>query len=51
MRKENELLTDRLADYETAEPAMSGQTKDSASPAGVTSGMSFEESINAALGS
>ena len=51
MRKENELLTDRLADYETAEPAMSGQTKSSATPAGVTSEMSFEDSINAALGS
>ena len=50
MRKENELLTDRLADYESAEPAMSGQTKDATSPSGVTSEMSFEESINAALG-
>tara|TARA_R110002020_G_scaffold25691_1_gene83423 strand:- start:1226 stop:2497 length:1272 start_codon:yes stop_codon:yes gene_type:complete len=48
MRKENELLTDRLADYETAEPAMSGQTKDSTIGAGRD--MSFEESITAALG-
>ena len=50
MRKENELLTDRLADYESAEPAMSGQTKSTASPSGVTGEMSFEESIAAALG-
>ena len=50
MRKENELLTDRLADYETAEPAMSGQTKDMATASGTTSDMSFEESIAAALG-
>ena len=50
MRKENELLTDRLADYESAEPAMSGQTKNTASPSGVTGEMSFEESIAAALG-
>ena len=50
MRKENELLTDRLADYETAEPAMSGQTKDTATASGTTSDMSFEESIAAALG-
>ena len=50
MRKENELLTDRLADYETAEPAMSGQTKDTATTSGTTSDMSFEESIAAALG-
>ena len=50
MRKENELLTDRLADYETAEPAMSGQTKDTATTSGTTSDMSFEASIAAALG-
>jgi len=50
MRKENELLTDRLADYESAEPAMSGQTKDAATPSGVTEDMSFTERISAALG-
>jgi len=50
MRKENELLTDRLADYETAEPAMSGQTKTIDPTTGVTRDMSFEESIAAALG-
>jgi hypothetical protein len=50
MRKENDLLTDRLADYEGAEPAMSGQTKNVDSTSGLTSDMSFEESIAAALG-
>ena len=49
MRKENDLLTDRLADYETAEPAMSGQTQTDPTT-GVTRDMSFEESIAAALG-
>jgi hypothetical protein len=50
MRKENDLLTDRLADYEGAEPTMSGQTKNVDSTSGLTSDMSFEESIAAALG-
>jgi hypothetical protein len=48
MRKENDLLTDRLAEYEGAEPTMSGQTKDAGTVANAD--MSFEESINAALG-
>jgi len=48
MRKENDVLTDRLADYEGAEPTMSGQTKaDGAAP---SADMTFEESIAAALG-
>jgi|TARA_A100001391_G_scaffold201873_1_gene189972 hypothetical protein len=50
MRKENEVLTDRLAEYEGAEPTMSGQARDSVAPTGVRSDMSFEESIAAALG-
>ena len=48
MRKEVEALTDRLAEYEEAEPRMSGT-----SPAGSTSlvgkDASFEDSVNAAL--
>ena len=48
MRKENDLLTDRLAEYEGAEPTMSGQTKDAGTVANAD--MSFEESIAAALG-
>ena len=50
MRKEVELLTDRLAEYEEAEPAMSGQTKAPATRAGVSDTASFEERVNAALG-
>ena len=50
MRKEIEVLTDRLAEYESAEPSMSGQTKQTVSPSGVSSEMSFTDSINAALG-
>ena len=50
MRKENEALTDRLAEYEGAEPTMSGQPQNAASPSGVTSDMTFEQSIAAALG-
>jgi hypothetical protein len=49
MRKEVESLTDRLAEYEDAEPAMSGQTK-APSRAGVSENASFEERVNAALG-
>lgn len=50
MRKEVESLTDRLAEYEDAEPAMSGQTKAPAAGAGVSDSASFEERVNAALG-
>jgi hypothetical protein len=50
MRKEVESLTDRLAEYEDAEPAMSGQTKAPATRAGVSDTASFEERVNAALG-
>lgn len=50
MRKEVESLTDRLAEYEDAEPAMSGQTKASSAGAGVSDNASFEERVNAALG-
>ena len=50
MRKEVESLTDRLAEYEDAEPAMSGQTKAPAAGAGVSGSASFEERVNAALG-
>ena len=50
MRKEVESLTDRLAEYEDAEPAMSGQTKAPAARAGVSDNASFEERVNAALG-
>ena len=50
MRKEVESLTDRLAEYEDAEPAMSGQTKDSSTRAGMSDSGSFEERVNAALG-
>lgn len=50
MRKEVESLTDRLAEYEEAEPAMSGQTKAPATRAGVSDNASFEERVNAALG-
>ena len=50
MRKEVESLTDRLAEYEDAEPAMSGQTKAPSARAGVSDSASFEERVNAALG-
>jgi hypothetical protein len=48
MRKENDLLTDRLAEYEGAEPTMSGQSAAEGTVANAD--MSFEESINAAFG-
>ena len=50
MQKEMEALTDRLAEYEEVEPAMSGQTKDSSTRAGMSDSGSFEERVNAALG-
>jgi|TARA_B100000902_G_C27307479_1_gene916370 hypothetical protein len=50
MRKEVESLTDRLAEYTDAEPAMSGQTKAPLTRAGVSDTASFEERVNAALG-
>jgi len=49
-QKEIEVLTNQLAEYEEAEPAMSGQTKSTANPAGLTDDMTFEQRINAALG-
>jgi len=51
MRKEVESLTDRLAEYEDAEPAMSGQTKaSSVTGSGLSDDMTFEQRVNAALG-
>ena len=50
MRKENEALMDRLADYEGAEPTVSGAAVPQAAGSGATPDMSFEESIAAALG-
>ena len=51
MRKEVETLTDRLAEYEDAEPAMSGQTKaSSVTGSGLSDDMAFEQRVNAALG-
>lgn len=51
MRQEVESLTDRLAEYEDAEPAMSGQTKaSSVTGSGLSDDMSFEQRVNAALG-
>jgi len=51
MRKEVEALTDRLAEYEDAEPAMSGQTKaSSVTGSGLSDDMTFEQRVNAALG-
>lgn len=47
LRKEVELLTDRLADYENAEPSMSGASKDSS--ASLSSDASFADRVNAAL--
>ena len=49
-QKEIEVLTNQLAEYEEAEPAMSGQTKSTANPSGLTDDMTFEQRINAALG-
>lgn len=48
IRKENEVLTDRLAQYEDAEPNMSGSTPN-ATP--VADNATFEERIEAALAS
>ena len=48
MRKENEALTDRLAEYEGAEPTMSGQSR--VDGAALPADMTFEQSISAALG-
>ena len=48
MRKENELLTDRLAEYEDAEPSMSGSTPSSKT---VDTKQSFEDRIEAAFAS
>ena len=51
MRAENTTLTNRLAEYEGAEPTMSGNTPTSgqvASGAGADS--SFEDAINSAFG-
>jgi len=50
MRKEVDGLTDRLAEYEEVEPAMSGQTKASSTRAGMSDSGSFEDRVNAALG-
>jgi len=49
-QKEIEVLTNQLAEYEEAEPAMSGQTKSTANPSGLSDDMTFEQRINAALG-
>ena len=46
MRKENEVLTDRLAEYEEAEPSMSGSSPSSKQ---VDPKQSFEERIEAAF--
>ena len=51
MRKEVEGLTDRLAEYEGVEPTMSGQTKSPSVRAGMSESGSFEDRVNAALGS
>tara|TARA_R100001443_G_scaffold115558_1_gene133609 strand:- start:1022 stop:2236 length:1215 start_codon:yes stop_codon:yes gene_type:complete len=49
-RKEAETLMNKLAEYEEAEPTLSGSPKsDSGSP--ISSDMSFEQAISAALGS
>lgn len=47
MRKENELLTDRLAEYEDAEPTMSGSAPPSTG--GATAKASFSEAVDAAF--
>lgn len=49
MRKEVEALTDKLAEYDSAEPSLSGRTRDTVS--GSRPDMSFEDAISAALGS
>ena len=50
MRAENAALTDRLAEYETAEPTMSGASPTSGSVAGAADdGLSFEEKVAAAF--
>ena len=46
MRKENEVLTDRLAEYEESEPSMSGSTPSSKT---VDTKASFEDRIEAAF--
>lgn len=46
MRKENDVLTDRLAEYEGAEPSMSGSTPSSTT---VDTKQSFEDRIEAAF--
>ena len=50
LQKEVDALTDRLAEYEDAEPSMSGAVKESSKRAGVSDTASFEERVNAALG-
>ena len=51
-RKEAETLMEKLAEYEGAEPTMSGTPKsDSGSPSVANPDMSFEQAIAAALGS
>ena len=51
-RKEAETLMEKLAEYEGAEPSMSGTPKsDSGSPSVANPDMSFEQAIAAALGS
>jgi hypothetical protein len=49
MRKENEALTDKLAEYENAEPKMSGATGSSKRPSGGVEG-NFIDAINRAFG-
>ena len=50
MRKEVETLTDRLAEYESVEPKMSGQSSTTSGTTSRNDGLSFTESIEAALG-
>jgi hypothetical protein len=47
MRKENDLLTDRLAEYEDAEPTMSGSTSPDGS--GKKTNASFADAVDAAF--
>ena len=50
MRAENATLTDRLAEYESAEPTMSGSSPSSGSVAGAADdGLSFAEKVDAAF--
>ena len=50
MRAENAALTDRLAEYESAEPTMSGASPSSGSVAGAADdGLSFAEKVDAAF--